>query len=313
MIATQYRSESQKMPKQLLIISIACAVSVLVYSAPTEPDNSNDENRITYAITEEQMNELLKIATVTYDGIENCLRVVHEYYNTLGENINNPASSCREIADKYPNRTMGSYLVKSHHLAPLVLVHCNLQTAFLSNDKGWTRVAYLNMTDAMQQCPYSFKEVIVNGKRLCGREDNPPGCSSVIFRTHGIAYEQVCGRVIKHRVRTPDAFYRYPFACPNQCTLNDPYLDGVSITHGHESCRQHIWSIASGIPVRCNIPPDFIGENYICSSHSVAVQDETFCTQLPELTSDDIEVRLCTDQGLNDEDVPIEFVELYIR
>ena len=297
--------------KQLLIVTIA--VLALVYSTPIETGNSNNENRITYAITEEQMNELLKIATVTHDGIENCLRVVHEYYNTVEENINNPASSCREIADKYPNRTSGSYLVQSHYLAPLVLVHCNLQTEFLSNDKGWTRVAYLNMTDTMQQCSYSFQQVLVNGKRLCGREDNPPGCSSVTFPTHYIAYKQVCGRVIKHRVRTPDAFFRYSVACPNQCTLNDPYLDGVSITHGQESCRKHIWSIASGVHQKCIIPPDFIGENYTCSSHYIAVQDEKFCTELPEITSDDIEVRLCTDQGLNDEDLPIEFVELYIR
>ena len=124
-------------------------------------------------------------------------------------------------------------------------------------------------------------------------------------------YKQVCGRVIKHRLRTPDAFFRYD--CSNPCTLIDPYLDGVSITHGQESCRKHIWSLASGISSKCNIPPDFIGENYTCTSHSIAVQDEKFCTELSESTADDIEVRLCTDQNLNDEDVPIELVELYIR
>ena len=38
-----------------------------------------------------------------------------------------------------------------------------------------------------------------------------------------------------------------------------------------------------------------------------------FCKQLPQTTSDDIELRLCDDQDITDEDTPIERVEIYIN
>ncbi len=38
-----------------------------------------------------------------------------------------------------------------------------------------------------------------------------------------------------------------------------------------------------------------------------------FCKQLPQPTTDDIELRLCSDEDINNEDTPIELVEMYVR
>ncbi len=38
-----------------------------------------------------------------------------------------------------------------------------------------------------------------------------------------------------------------------------------------------------------------------------------FCKQLPQPTTDDIEMRICFDQGFPDEDTPIEIMEMYVR
>jgi len=38
-----------------------------------------------------------------------------------------------------------------------------------------------------------------------------------------------------------------------------------------------------------------------------------FCKQLPQATTDDIEVRICGDEGASAEDAPVELIELYIR
>ena len=38
-----------------------------------------------------------------------------------------------------------------------------------------------------------------------------------------------------------------------------------------------------------------------------------FCKALPQPTTDDIEVRICTDQLFDDEDVVIELIEIYIN
>ena len=38
-----------------------------------------------------------------------------------------------------------------------------------------------------------------------------------------------------------------------------------------------------------------------------------FCKQLPQPTSDDIEMRVCVNQATSDEDVALEIVEVYVQ
>ena len=38
-----------------------------------------------------------------------------------------------------------------------------------------------------------------------------------------------------------------------------------------------------------------------------------FCKQLPQPTTDDIELRICGDDDISNKDTPIEIVEMYIR
>jgi len=47
-------------------------------------------------------------------------------------------------------------------------------------------------------------------------------------------------------------------------------------------------------------------------SYPPGVTPPWFCKQLPEATTDDIEVRICRDQN-SDEDTPIELIEVYIQ
>ena len=38
-----------------------------------------------------------------------------------------------------------------------------------------------------------------------------------------------------------------------------------------------------------------------------------FCKQLPQATTVDIEVRICRDEAVSNEDTPVEIVDIYIR
>ena len=90
-------------------------------------------------------------------------------------------------------------------------------------------------------------------------------------------------------------------------------------------------------------PPSFVGSDYYCESADDSAPlnfttlysddplwdgegcdgDEApccerpdlpwFCKELPEPTSDDLEVRICTDGFLDREDVPVEVIELYVQ
>ena len=50
---------------------------------------------------------------------------------------------------------------------------------------GWTRIAYLNMSDSSHQCPGDFREVTFEGIRLCARDSTADTffqvCTSITF------------------------------------------------------------------------------------------------------------------------------------
>ena len=142
-------------------------------------------------------------------------------------------------------------------------------------DGLWCQVAYLNMTDPSQQCPPAWREYNTSGVRACGRPASN-NCPSTLFPTNQ-QYSRVCGRVIGYQVGTPDGFF--PFHTVS-ATLDQGYMDGVSITHG-ELQRHHIWSYVAGhsqenirhrvgncpcSPEEGSSPPLWVGNNYYCES-----------------------------------------------
>ena len=212
----------------------------------------------------------------------------------------------------------------------------------------WYQVAYLNMTDPSQQCPSAWREY--NSQfRACGRPVSS-GASrpSQIFSISRL-YSKVCGRVIGIQVASPDAF-----SDGSGSGINEGYLDGVSITHGHP--RHHIWSYVGSVSENPRLPKTacpcdsssgtqpqaFIGSNYYCESGNpgqdwrnlVFPNDKlwdgeqcshegTCCTgtntppwfsvNLSSPTSDDIEVRIMGSESTDNEDTPIELLEIYVN
>ena len=258
----------------------------------------------------------------------------------------NPAPSCKYIEQGSPS---GYYWVQRPAGGYASQVYCNM-TRRCNSTGGWMRMAYLDMTNPNHCCPQGFR-TITSPKRLCGKPG--PGCISVTFNTYRVQYQKVCGRVIGYQYHSTDAFL--PYFNNRSRTIDDPYVDGVSITHG-SSPRKHIWTFAaandetsSKIEVcpctrtdsqfRGVVPP-FIGQDYFCETGSryfrqnrIYTHDPLwngrgcgatstccsfnsppwFCKQLPQSTTDDIELRLCGDEVLTNEDTPIEVIELYIQ
>ena len=66
-------------------------------------------------------------------------------------------------------------------------------------------------------------------------------CKSVIFSSGGQSYSRVCGRVNAYQKGSTDAFQ----FSSNSRTLEEIYVDGVSLTHGAPGSRQHIWTFAA--------------------------------------------------------------------
>ena len=155
------------------------------------------------------------------------------------------------------------------------------------------------------------------------------------------------GGVIGYQDGTPNGFAA--FQDNASITIDNYYVDGVSITHGAPGSRQHVWTFAaiqeSGYcPCSYVSPqstPPYVGNDYFCETgnddnvHGFIARwyindtlwdgqdcrgisacectfnsSPRFCKQLPQATTDDIEVRLCTSQ---ETDIPLENLEIYIH
>ena len=112
---------------------------------------------------------------------------------------------------------------------------------------GWTRIAHVDMTESNAVCPEGLMQNTRGDLELCERVSNTGGCDSSHFTTHGIEYQQVCGRIRGYQLGTPEAFAR-SFLNPSWI-IEDAYLNGISFTHGAPSERVHIWSFPAGLTI----------------------------------------------------------------
>ena len=117
----------------------------------------------------------------------------------------------------------------------------------------------------------------ITGSNYCGRF-NSGGFASTIFETYNVTYTKVCGRVSGYQFGSTDGFNNYHKV--GQTSIEDYYVDGVSLTHGQP--RRHIWTYSSAIKSFPSISnyytcscfsnnddypsPPFIGQDYYCES-----------------------------------------------
>ena len=200
----------------------------------------------------------------------------------------------------------------------------------------WRRVFYLNASRSDQICPGQWS-LVTSPVRGCNGADSL--CRSAFSDHIFMAYSKVCGRITGASTRTPDPFQRFG----GQNSIEGNYLDGVSVTHGAPGSRTHIWSFAAGLPGRCPcdtsnpdgapLPPDEVGDNYFCdranqfqlesvwTGESCASDDPCcsfhnppyFSVQLPTATTNRIELRICIDEPLGNEQVLVLFTEMYVQ
>lgn len=211
------------------------------------------------------------------------------------------------------------------------------------------------MIDTTQQCPSNWN-LIESPVRGCRTGASTAGCRSTIYQT-GITYNRACGRATGYQRGTTDAFHN---TIVYGSTIEQTYVDGVSLTHGAPGSHQHIWTFAvayyeehtpyvtSFSCPRTNTNynwthqiPAFIGNNYFCNTgnpsgdgqFNVVFSDNPlwdgqgcsqtntccqfnnppwFCASLPRSTNDDLELRLCIDEGQINEEVIISLAEIYV-
>ena len=169
----------------------------------------------------------------------------------------------------------GTYTIRPSAGSP-VTVYCDMDNEECGGG-GWMRVASYNYSDPNTVCPGDWN-LITSPNRSCGRSSPSASCASAVFPTNSIEFSSVCGRVITIQYGSPNAFY--PYHDQNQRSIDDYYVDGVSITYGNP--RQHVWTFAayrsddntylinlcpcSQPSLNVPSPPPFVGNNYFCDT-----------------------------------------------
>ena len=249
--------------------------------------------------------------------------------------------SCQEIKATSPDPVSSGYYTIADSDGHTRHVYCHMEE-LCGSDEGWTRIAYLDMSNEEEKCPDGLRLYEANGVRACGKHSS--GCASITFPFEGISYSEVCGKVIGYQYYTTNGAH-------SSKGINDIYLDGISLTHGYP--RSHIWSFMSGTyesgsgsdcpcgSVGSRSAPSFVGKHYYCEAAAVPpikyklyTDDplwdgkgcgpiETQCCTPPGLpwfhrsfpytTNDYIEMRLCCNQNIDNEDVTVSLFEIYVK
>ena len=257
----------------------------------------------------------------------------------------NPPSnrSCQEILYCFPSSSSGYYQIHATN-GSLVDVYCNMEGTNCGNITGWTRVAYLNMTQPHATCPPPLVRKTTAGLTLCHRSKS--GCDRVLYSTLDLSYSQVCGRVRGYQLGRTNAFRQ----SINNNTSS--HADGVIIANGASS-HKHIWTYAAGQSEKakgnsfcpCNngsiitqsLPFDYYCESGASVASSIGTLYSSdplwdgqqcggreasccmhpnmpwFIKTLNETTTEDIELGVCGNKPPDDEDTPLELVELFVR
>ena len=262
-----------------------------------------------------------------------------------------PAPSCQYIAETNSSAPSGYYWVESSN-GSAVNVYCDMARHCCGSTGGWMRVAYLDMTDTSQQCPEGFTlrsetnracvliatsctSIVypsrnIQYSKVCGRVRAYQYSATLAFahyhnRGTTIDSNYVGGMSITHGESPRKHIWTFAAAvdetrsdhnvCP--CTKTDtPYTGRVPPFIGNDyfcDSGNREWSSSEKFTFFSE-DPLWDGEG--CGPTSSCCQFNSppwFCKELPQPTTDDVEVRVCRYPDNYNRGTPFELIELYIQ
>ena len=250
--------------------------------------------------------------------------------------------SCEELMKLSLLFPAGMYRVRSSNCS-FTLKYCSTSTALSCSGVpgNWSRIAYLSSNTSPVVCPMGFEHINdPNVPALCKRNPTGARCSSITYSTNGNSYSQVCGTIHGSYFGDPDGFDSHNTIRSRSANtpLNGNYVDGISLTHGSTN-EHHIWTLTATVNYATNPTdicsvcasnkPSYVGMDYSCDvvgtqkcgigcsprqiwGSGQCIGNNTFYKNLMQPTCDDIEMRVCTDQAEEDEDIFLSFVEIFV-
>ncbi len=147
---------------------------------------------------------------------------------------------------------------------------------------------------------------------------NPSGLfwAEVNADTNGFAWGETKIELDTIQGITPDSFNVYTTNGRDTVTINGQYLDGFSVTYGVQGNRKHIHSLVrgTGSVTRTGLEWLVADGNYTGTEITPGHQaDQILSFSSPSRTSEDISVRLMTNQNYTDEIVGITKFKVWVK
>ena len=260
-----------------------------------------------------------------------------------------PATSCKNIASSNPS---GYYWIQSISTGCATMEYCEMSPPCSCDvSPGWMRVADLNITDPNEPCPPGLTVQSIDSKRFCSGTGSR--CTSVIFPVNGVRYNKVCGKVIGYQYHSTDAFlpyYRDRRRTIDDIYVDGisltygrsprshiwTFANALDEVHSNE----YVCPCTKTDTTYTGVVPPFIDNDYFCATGSRHLYSNEwytadplwdgegcggtstccdfnsppwFCKDLPESTTDDIELRLCANHNTNDENIGVESVDIFVQ
>ena len=193
--------------------------------------------------------------------------------------ITHNVSSCYDILQSNPIASSG-YYNRNFPNGSQVNVYCDMNGSHCDGEGGWTRVAFVNMSEPGSSCPPGLIQYdnIINTSLCWITNGIYIGCNSAFFSTYSLKYTKVCGQVRGYQYGYPWAFYCY--INNDNCFNHQIKTFGITLTYSNNP-RKHIWTYVVGLSEQethrdncpCNngseymnytIP--FVGNDYYCES-----------------------------------------------
>ena len=325
---------------QLLLIEIEQRFDIWITRITKLEDQANNltselEDSLNYSFNEASSNVSSKLENTRQQissEIVNTINATQSSVDNLATSVVNSIQakyefeSCININTfSLPFRT-GEYLIRTSD-NNVTRMNCILYTCD-GVSGGWKRVAYLDVNDpSASACPNGLQQR--DSPLSCITTATGGGCSAVMYAIND-NYKCIFGRINALQVGTTDGFQRHGQSRPATPTINDNYVDGVSLTHGSNP-RTHIWTYTATAPCTAcstNFPAFLDSSQYTCDTYSGCTANQvcsnllwngnecvgttTFYRQLPQPNSDDIEMRVCRDEDRSNEDFLLTFIEIYV-
>ena len=269
-----------------------------------------------------------------------------------GSTPSHPAASCREIKELSPTAPSGYYWLRGTGDSS-VHMYCDMSRSCGGITGGWMQVAKINMTNSSHTCPAGLKLLTTPKRLCAKNIDHGCSSATFnlhgIRYTHVcgkiIGYQQKTPDAfwpyLNNRRLTIDNTYVEGISLTCGHNPRKHIWTFVAALHEVITSGTHNICPCTNIhnPVTIPIPP-YVGSDYFCDTGSentyqyIFYPDDPlwdgqgcgrlntccsfnnppwFMKELPSSTSDDIEMRLCTDSGHSDEDINFETVELYVQ